>query len=376
MNTFAITFLCVIPLLSRFYHITYWGESTDIFIDYYPLAAIVTFVCVLAFNATYYVYRTKKKLAIPANLEYKIISWRVVVVSWTAFFLIAAVNDFSILSMMVRGGDLKAQSGPESQILHLVYSTVIYPIPAVCFCLYATSSRRRALVMATLAMPLLIGNSPTGSARFIAGAIYISAMVSIFPSLKVSNIKIPAIIILGIVVAFPTLDQFRYYEGGLPSIRILGMESLEAGHFDSFQSITSALQHPVTLGYQLLGVFLFWVPRFIWPSKPIGSGAEYADYAGLTFSNISMNLFGEGIINFGIPGALMFSILAAIISRKVDDKSSSHQASPRDKIISSFMIGMAFFIMRGDLLSSFAFSIGLLTSIYLISWVSTKTIRT
>lgn len=372
VNTFTITFLCIIPLFSRIYEVTYWGESSAIFYGDYTRAAAILAACIILFNFTYYFANSNKKIKYKSDNHYNINTFALILVSWMAFLAIAAKNDFSLISMVVRGGDLKSQIDIESSTFSLIFGSFIYPIPAVCFCLYSLFGKRSLAIMSFLAIPLLIGNAPTGASRFIAAAIYISVLISLFPSLKESNVKIPALIIIGILSVFPTLDQFRYYEGGFPEVRFLGIENLREGHFDSFQSITSALNYPSTFGYQFLGVLFFWIPRSVWPDKPIGSGAEYADYASLTFSNISMNFFAEGIINFGIPGALAFAVIGAIVAKKIDGSAMSISAAPRDQLISSFMIGMTVFIMRGDLLSSFSFSIGLLGSIYLVSWLCTS----
>lgn len=82
------------------------------------------------------------------------------------------------------------------------------------------------------------------------------------------------------------------------------------GHFDSYQSILSVLNSEIiTYGNQLLGVLLFWVPRSIWSNKPIGSGAFMAEITNLDFSNISMNYFAEGYINFGVFGMFLFLLV-------------------------------------------------------------------
>ena len=64
-------------------------------------------------------------------------------------------------------------------------------------------------------------------------------------------------------------------------------------------------------GKQLLGAMLFFIPRSIWPSKPIGSGATIAIYQRQSFKNISCPIIGEAIINFGIIGVIIFAVAIA-----------------------------------------------------------------
>lgn len=58
-------------------------------------------------------------------------------------------------------------------------------------------------------------------------------------------------------------------------------------------------ENGTTNGRQLLGCFLFFIPRTIWKTKPIGSGALVAEIIGQEHTNISMPFIGEGLINFG-----------------------------------------------------------------------------
>jgi len=52
------------------------------------------------------------------------------------------------------------------------------------------------------------------------------------------------------------------------------MNMFVARDFDSYQNFAIVFfEDFITYERQLLGALLFWVPRSIWPNKPIGSGA-------------------------------------------------------------------------------------------------------
>ncbi|WP_299364887.1 hypothetical protein [uncultured Paracoccus sp.] len=299
---------------------------------------------------------------------------RLVLLSWVGLFAIAALNNFSLVSILVRGGALDETVSFGGGAVGLILGITVYSLPGACFVTYLAAGRRHAVTIGFLLIPLLIGNAPSGMARFHAAAIYIAIAVTLFSSLRRSSILLPAGLILGILVAFPTLNQFRSYEGGVPRIYILGIDDVTTGHFDSFQSIAGALNMPLTMGRQLLGVVLFWVPRSVWPDKPIGTGAEYADHANLSFSNISMNFFAEGVVNFGLLGAIAFAAVGGYLSALIDSRGYSQTPSLFWAVFSKFMIGMAFFMMRGDLLSSFAFSVGIAVTVHIVILFSTKRI--
>lgn len=134
------------------------------------------------------------------------------------------------------------------------------------------------------------------------------------------------------------------------------------GHFDTYSNFALIVNEKIiTWGKQLLGVFLFWIPRAVWPTKPVGSGHHLANELNLIYSNISCNYFAEGYINFGYIGIFLFILILALITAKMDkaywimglnlEKNLFH-------IIYYVMLGFSFFIMRGDLMSSFAYLVG------------------
>jgi hypothetical protein len=84
------------------------------------------------------------------------------------------------------------------------------------------------------------------------------------------------------------------------------------GHFDSYQMFMRVISDDIiTYGKQLLTTVLFFVPRALWPGKSVGSGHFVSGLSRLSFSNISMNFFGEGYINFGYFGIMLFILLIA-----------------------------------------------------------------
>lgn len=57
--------------------------------------------------------------------------------------------------------------------------------------------------------------------------------------------------------------------------------------------VTYADQNGHTYGYQMLGAATFWVPRSIWPSKPIDTGASSVEPFREPGPRISPRLFGS-----------------------------------------------------------------------------------
>lgn len=141
-------------------------------------------------------------------------------------------------------------------------------------------------------------------------------------------------------------------------------------NFDSYQSLAWVFQNnEVTNGRQLMCVLFFWIPRSFWPDKPYMSGRMIAEKYNLWFEQISMNYFGEGYLNFGIMGVLLFTVVLAYISARFD---KLYWVTNIGKIHNSFAVfyllfmGMFFFIMRGDLMNAFSYTLSLLFGAYLV----------
>jgi hypothetical protein len=145
------------------------------------------------------------------------------------------------------------------------------------------------------------------------------------------------------------------------------------GHYDSYQNFIYVVnQGIVTWGRQLIGVLFFWVPRALWPAKPVGSGHFIASEYNLSFSNISMNLFGEGYINFGMLGILLFVFIVAYITKYLDQMYWIHRMSGFGKRYYPFLLGLFFFMLRGDLMSSFAYTLGTVFAVIFVSLIGSR----
>jgi oligosaccharide repeat unit polymerase len=236
-------------------------------------------------------------------------------------------------------------------------------------------------------LPFIIGcifmvlvNFPTATARFWMAGVYLGLLIIV--KRKFNNIHIFKIIMfIGILIIFPAINIFRInsFEEVIKSGFSIAKPTATflAGDFDSYSMLVRSLIHVdsygTTWGYQLLGNLLFFIPRSIWPTKPIGSGALVAEQFGWHFTNVSMPFIGEGFINFGILGVIIFSVILALMCKLGDLKYELYSLSNQSSIsfvelIYPFSIGFLFFILRGDLLSSLSYYLGFMVPI-IILWL-------
>ena len=250
----------------------------------------------------------------------------------------------------------------------------VRPIPLVALVLFKIGNIKDKRLEIILVVIVLLTNFPTSRARFYIAAIYIPLIIIYIKQFNTKYLLLNKALLLGILVVFPFLDQARRVNQ-LSSFKVgLDFQMFLDGHFDSYQMFMRVIEENyITMGSQLLTSLLFFVPRSVWTNKSIGSGALMSEVLGLSFDNISMNYFGEGFINFGYFGIVIFVFILAFINAKLDtiywyDWNKYNIISP----YYLFLLGLEFFILRGDLLSSLAFTIGLLFCVYFVIKMTTK----
>lgn len=227
---------------------------------------------------------------------------------------------------------------------------------------------------------MLLYNIPTSTARFYAFAIYLTlALILLEKYLPRTGYATIPVLFLGIAVA-ELINLFRSYSGGaldLEEREQQGFEFWISVQFDAYEMISASAQHVAyegtVAGQNIVGAVLFWVPRAIWPTKPIGTGAYLmTDFFGSrnpygAFANVSCPLIAESYIAFGIVGVAIGALTFGYVSRSLDNGFAAcvsylgnAPAKRINQLIYFPLCALVFFIMRGDLLSSYAYTAGLI----------------
>lgn len=289
--------------------------------------------------------------------------------SLLSLIIILYYNNFDIKGVLLRGGeDIKRIKVTKS--ISLIYNQFIKPLPVISLIIFKMKKIKDKKIEFLLLLIFIISNFPLSAARFYIAAVYIPILLLYVPFFK-KKLIINQSLTLGMLFLFPFLDEMRRFQS-FEKIKFgFNFKMFVSGHFDSYQNFARVIENNiVTNGKQLLTTVLFFVPRSMWAEKSVGSGVYLQNKLDLSFDNISMNYFGEGYINFGYFGILFFTILLAFINsrfdkiywRKIDNKNIL-------TAIYLLMLGMEFFILRGDLLSGFAYTVGFIftsTFVYLI----------
>ena len=229
----------------------------------------------------------------------------------------------------------------------------------------------------------LISCFPTGLSRNMMASFYAGIFLVVFDKQREKR-WITYVIFFGLVLLFPAANVFRnlenfttgnIWESMLENVQKTYVEA----HYDAHQMFISIYQYVkkygVSYGKQLLGALLFFVPRSIWPGKPYGSGQTvFEALKQHEFTNVSAPLVAESYINFGILGIALFGTAIGLITTKMD------RAFWREKnrfspfcVLYPFLILKFFFMLRGDLMSTWAYTFAqLVVGVFILKFVMKK----
>ncbi|MFO0691364.1 MAG: hypothetical protein U0900_21885 [Myxococcota bacterium] len=392
MNLFHLVGLLIFACVAGFYQYLTGAfplaGPVMIFVDEIPVASFVVTLWILFYLGGYavrdrmssqirpsrFIHSFEKPVSV-ASVHFSLI---------VGFFALIYLASLGLVGAFTRAAAESTLSLTSSGPLYLVNQVFVRAIPLLAVAGTALAIRHSGSVMDIgLLLPMflfdvvgvLITNSPFAAARywFVAVAVGMSA-----PHLLAGRkTAVPMLfcLILGLSV-LPSIGAARDAQTLAEVIRdYLRIDSpfeylAHSGDVDAFGMICLALKwmaiHGVRWGMQMLGAALFFVPRSIWPDKPIGTGAMVSGDLGFDFTNLSVPIMTEPLVDFGVIGvpvvAFAFGWILASLDRSYwtpFDPASSPTGFRRIDIIYPFWVGLVLFITRGDLLSSFGYTVGI-----------------
>lgn len=371
---FCYLFLGIIPLIEYRLEIVYW-TARPLSDEAYLITNIMLIASTVIFLLSYLLTRNSKvnkyeKIS-TSSYSYKyeltlVHQALILTISAVCFFALLKINNFSMLSLMLRGGEFKYMTDiPRWQ--NTLIGTIARFAPIISFGYCLLRVRGRLLFKSLLLIVAIMCASPLGIARFMVATLYLPLIFILFPKI-ISGNKFPFLLLSAIFFVFPFLEKFRSFDKTDEFNFIPNFDFFLHGHFDSYQSIVRVIDESfVTYGEQLLGAILFFIPRFLWFDKPIGTGAQLAQDLNYDFTNISANIYAEGYANFGLIGFLLFALFLGFIFSKAD---YWFEYIPDKKPITIYlyylMLGFLTMVLRGDLMTAISTSVGLFFCILLI----------
>jgi hypothetical protein len=283
--------------------------------------------------------------------------------------------------------DANADIGNDNSALRLVISIVgrNTPIIILIISLYAKDKTffTRSFQFLFFCF-FLLANFPTSTSRFFFGAYMIAVISVIIRNKKISMVWLFVSLVISFMFILPIMNAFRVKT--FNAIKIQSPESkrntndyyVPGPDFDAYGTFVDTVsyvdQYEMQCGHQVLGVILFFVPRNMWPDKPAGSSLIFMKHTSAKFFNLSTALPAEGYIDFSIFGVALYAAVFAYLIAKLD---GSYWYSSRDQKFSSltmvfypFFVPYVIIIMRGSLLSMYAYTMGLFVSVFISLQIS------
>ena len=307
------------------------------------------------------------------------------------------------VAMTLGFGALMFRSGSGDSVnFESFWVVVIYnfvrPLSFFPFCFYIVFCRGR-WDMAKICMAVLIGglafagNNPTSIPRFYLFMMIAVFLYSFFYGTKFWRITSLGFLFVGFFGGIVT-DQFRHVNNvsDFSTVSVDMGSYLTAGHFDAFEVNVYAIRYTEEYGYkkgfQALGVLGFWVPRMVWPDKPIPTGALLGgEFIGGLVStkntNLSCPLPAEGYIDFGFLGVVLYGILSGgfigVLDKMIKniwERMSARRSSPNGlifiNVVLPVLVGMTLFMSRGSLMPAFAYTLGSFCSALTLYFIFTR----
>ena len=294
-----------------------------------------------------------------------------------AFWSLTYIYETVGLGVLTRKGFEEAVTGDTTAEIVLLFGPVrmasIFALVAGTWYLVRAKGRPYVrLVMSAVLLMLAIGtaaiNNPIAAPRYFIGSVGIGFTFLIWLRNGKRAIHFVVLMLAAVLLLFP-IDLGRYSANLLDALSDIVFSpgsGFRQDNFRTYETIIAALyfvgKWGSVYGMQLLGNILFFVPRSVWESKPLGTGAFLAQTFGESFTNISCPLQCEALVNFGVIGVPVSAIAFGWLLQRLDgwywrQRPLSNGGVTAPLLIYPFLLGSVFFLTRGDLLSPLAYSV-------------------
>lgn len=334
------------------------------------IMVVVWSLCMLALQTRYQADRLSH---VETSFVPRLNVYRCLALSCLSTGALVAVTGFS--GLISRAESMSQVTHEDSPVMIPIMTTG-RAIPLVCAIMLIrrwkdlTSSHRAAAVF--IAFLAVVSNVPTGVPRYWIGAIGIGIVALLIKKYVRTSLWLTVALISSLALAMPFLNSFRSFTSlddvNRTNIKVGSVSStMVSDDFDAYAMLTNSAwymdTHQPTMGWNLFGNLLFFVPKSLWEDKPGSTNWLIIKDStlGRMNDNLSQPLPAEFLINFGyagIPlGALAFYWLATFLDRKYrrPDRRVAVQAIT---VFYPFALGFTIFLMRGGFIAAFAYSCG------------------
>jgi hypothetical protein len=310
------------------------------------------------------------------NRAFVLVSIITVTITWMAMM---STNGFHLL--FLPRNEMLGVSSNDNKSLGLIIDQLSRVPLFVCLVVGIVMWKKKKLTQTyaflTVIVLLLINvtlSNPISNARFWFGSVMITLCSLLIPWKKGSFLGWCVGYLLLFLMIFPYADMFRNELNPTVTYYKVSQIIREKGDYDAFQMLMNTSKvvdlQGTMHGEQLLGVLFFWVPRSLWPDKPLSSGQLVGETLGYAFTNFSCPLWGESYLNFGYTGVIIIFLLYGCITRVLQRRyiqSKFAESVTVTQIMVPFLSAYQLFLLRGDLMNGIAYLSGFLFFTYIFS---------
>ncbi len=375
---FVIIFLGFYPLVEFKREILYWSGA-EIDSIYYITASILVLLSLFMFkmgssikiNFTKVNLNNKKNVYSHILLSRKTFIKCLFAMTIPSLYLLYAY-DFNIIALQLRGYGESLETVFIFEFFFL--KPLIFNIIFFTFLLMIKQKSLTFLKSCILVIFLIFFSSPISMPRFLAFTLYVPLIFVLFNLYKRRDCTYVSTVFFGMIFIFPILDLFRWIgvDSSQTFQKVINIDYYFGGHFDAFQNFVRVIILDFhTYGQQILGAIFFFIPRSIWVSKAEGSGFLLAENANLAFNNISTPLIAELYLDFSFFGIIFGFFILGFVYRYIDTRFINIERNLNGlgliKLIAySEFVCLQFYILRGNLLATVAYTSSIMVSIALV----------
>lgn len=304
-----------------------------------------------------------------------------VIGSLCALYFVAKVGVGASLGSRASAFAARNAAWPDPSTRAVFYALATYPslvaVGALAQVQRTSGGLRRVGIVALLVtgiVLLMMVVSPISSARYTFGTVAFALVAFLGVMRTKTGARITMLGTLGaFLFLFPLADAFRTESSSATRAGLLD-EYLANPDYDAFWQIANAYSYVVDglvePGRQLLGSLLFWLPRSIWPNKPIDTGSLLAQYRGYSFENLSAPLWAELLVN-GSLAAVVVGFVALGVGLAAMDRQlvPAFTTAGWWAIVGAILPVYLTILLRGSLLQATG---SLAVAIACLLWVRTK----
>jgi len=353
---FHFLFFGLAPVIQFKKNITFFGGAKISLNVYIELALVLILIQLLylfcyKYLKSYFLKKYNKKAKCFFTTDNQTYNYRTLVgVSFFSFIIFIYLIKYNWEVVFLKPSFQWQKNNTNLGLLGYALLLAIRKIPFIVFLLYKINKKSTSFIKEfTLFLFVLIVSFPTSLPRADVLIYYLPIVLLYLPKLKKPHLFSISFLVL-FSVLFPLLNYFRNFD---VSEIDFGMSLFETAHMDAFHNYAQIYsQQIITNGRQLIGSVLFFIQESQWVNRPVGTGQMLAELNCYSYSNISMPFWGEGYVNFGFLGIVLCVVILAILNALLDVFKSSTK-TVLVKLLFLFFIGIEFYLLRGDLFSSF-----------------------